>query len=521
MTNHAQSSPETISADEHDRLLIANVAPPDWRNPLPEPAYNLVVIGAGTAGLVTAAIAASLGAKVALIERDRMGGDCLNTGCVPSKALLSAARIRATMRDAERYGLSATAIPDGDFRAVMARMRRLRAGISHVDSAARFAALDVDVYFGQATFAARDTIMVDDIALRFAKAVIATGARAALPPIPGLDTAGALTNETLFALTSLPRRLGVIGAGPVGCEMAQALARFGSEVTLFEQGPRVLPREDADAAALVAGALQRDGVTLLCDTAIDGVVSRNGDREIRYQHHGAAARLIVDQILVGIGRRPNVEGLGLETAGVAFDAVTGVRVDKYLRTSNPAIFAAGDVCSPFKFTHAADAMAQIVIQNALFPHPFDLGYASTDKLLIPSCTYTSPEVAHVGLSPEEALRAGMDIDTLTISLKDVDRAVLDGETDGFARVHLRKGSDRIIGATIVAAHAGDLISQLTQAMHAGLGLRTLGSTIYPYPTQAEIIRRLAHAWRRTTLTERRKRMLRTFFAWARRRVPAR
>ena len=508
--------------DAHNRKLAANVHPPGWRNPTPEGRYNLVVVGAGTAGLVTAAVAAGLGARVALVERHLMGGDCLNVGCVPSKGVLRAARTWASARDGAGFGLTFPGGVERDFGAAMARMRRLRAEISHVDSAERFAGLGVDVFIGEARFTGPDTVAVDDATLRFARAAVCTGARAAALPIPGLAEAGCLTNETVFSLTELPPRLAVIGAGPIGCELAQAFARFGSEVTVLEQAPRILPREDQDAAAVVQARMEHDGVRFVLGAAIAAVepvappagAEDAGGKRIRYAAGGESKDFTVDEILLGVGRAPNVEGLGLEAAGVAFDR-SGVTVDANLRTTNPRIYAAGDICSPYKFTHAADAMAQIVIQNALFPHPFGLGKASTESLVIPWCTYTEPEIAHVGMYEADARARGIEVETLTQPLAEVDRAVLDGEDAGFARVHLRKGTDRILGATVVAADAGNLISEVTVAMKAGAGLGVIGAAIHPYPTQAEAWRKAANQLRKARFSDRQRAILSRLFAWGR------
>lgn len=501
--------------DEHNRLLVSNVHPSDWVNPTPLGRYNLVIIGAGTAGLVTAAIGAALGAKVALIEKHLMGGDCLNVGCVPSKALIRASRAWADLRRAEEFGVWLPSGAKEDFRAVMTRMRKLRAQLSRTDSASRFKAHGVDVFLGEGQFTGPQTIRIGNVTLEFAKAAICTGARAVELPIPGLTDAGYLTNETVFELTQQPSRLAVIGAGPIGCELAQAFARFGSQVTVFEQECRILPREDAEAAAVVQRVMTHDGVQVVCDAKIEQVFRRGADRVVRYRREGAIAESTVDAILVGIGRAPNVEGLNLDSAGVQYDR-NGVTVDNRLRTTNPNIFSAGDICSRYKFTHAADAMAQIVIQNALFPHPFGLGWARAHDLIIPWCTYTDPEIAHVGFYEAEAKAKGYPVETFTHPLDEVDRAVLDGEAEGFARVHVEAGTDRILGATIVAAHAGDLINEFTLAMKAGLGLKTLASTIHPYPTQGEAVKKVAAAWRKSTFTPRRKRILTKWFAWARR-----
>jgi pyruvate/2-oxoglutarate dehydrogenase complex dihydrolipoamide dehydrogenase (E3) component len=501
--------------DEHNRTLVQNVHPPAWINPRPEGRYNIVVVGAGTAGLVTAIVAVGLGAKVALVERHLMGGDCLNVGCVPSKGVLRAARAWAELRRADEFGVH---LPPGvtyDFAAAMARMRKLRARISHADSAHRYRSLGVDVYLGHARFDGPDAVVVEGPAgtrrLAFTAAALCTGARASAPPVSGLREAGYLTNETVFTLTELPRRLGVIGAGPAGCELAQAFARFGSEVYLVELMHGILPNEDRDAADIVLKAMTRDGVKLLCCGKDLRVSKTDAGKRLMVESHGRPYDLTVDEILVSAGRAPNVEGLNLEGAGVAYDA-TGVRVNPYLQTTNPRIYAAGDICSKYKFTHAADAMAQIVIQNALFPHPLGLGRARVESLIMPWCTFTDPEVAHVGMYEADARAKGFEVETYTYRLDEVDRAILDGEEEGFARLHLRKGTDTILGATIVAARAGDLINEFSVLMKAGAGARTIANTIHPYPTQAEVNRKVATLWRKAHLTERTKRLLRWLFA---------
>jgi len=496
--------------DEHNRKLRDNVHPPQWTNPTPSGRYNLVVIGAGTAGLVTAAGAAGLGAKVALVERSLMGGDCLNVGCVPSKALIRCARAYAEARDAGEYGVSISGDVSVDFPAVMERMRRLRSNIAPHDSVERFSDLGIDVFIGQARFAKPGEVHVGDRVLKYAKAVIATGARAAELPIPGLAEAGYLTNETVFSLTELPPRLAVIGAGPIGCEMAQSFARFGSQVTLVEATDQILPREDQDFADRVRASLERDGVKIICGGKAAEIARDGDERVIKLECNGDRHEVRCDQILVGVGRAPNVEALNLETVDVDYDKKQGVKVDDRLRTTNKHIYAAGDVCSKFKFTHTADAMARIVIQNALF-----FGRAKVSDLVIPWCTYTDPEIAHVGLYADQAREQGTDVQTFTIELSDVDRAILDGEDEGLLKVHVKKGSDKIVGATLVASHAGDMISELTLAMTAGVGLGTLAKTIHPYPTQAEAIKKAADAYSRTRLTATVKKLFEKILAWRR------
>lgn len=497
--------------DEYNRRLVENTHPADWINPEPAGRYNLVVIGAGTAGLVSASGAASLGAKVALVERHLMGGDCLNIGCVPSKAVIRSARAVADVRDASQYGV---VVPNGtrvDFPEAMSRMRRLRARISPNDSVQRYRDKGIDVFLGEARFTGPRTVETDDgKVLRFARAVVATGARASAPHIPGLEEAGYLTNETLFTLTELPRRLAVIGAGPIGCEMAQSFARFGSEVYLLEKGGRVLPRDTAEASARVERAFGRDGIRLLKECTIEGVERRGKVKVVCLSCQDGTSAVEVDEILVGVGRAPNVEGLNLEEAGIRYDTIKGVQVNDYLQTTNRRVYAAGDVCFPYKFTHTAEALAAIVIQNALF-----FRSRKTRSLIVPWSTYTDPEVAHVGLSSEEARARGIAVDCYLEDLREVDRAILDGEEDGFVEVLTRRGRDEILGATIVARHAGEMIGEITVAMTAKVGLGALASIIHPYPTQAEVIKRAGRAYTRTRLTPRVQRLMERWMAWRR------
>jgi len=507
-----------MPADSADARLLASVHPAEWVNPEPRGRYDFAVIGGGTAGLVSALGAAGLGARVALIERGRLGGDCLNTGCVPSKALVRSARAAADARRAGALGVRVSGI-DVDFAAVMRRMRERRADISPHDSASRLRAAGVDLYFGDARFTGRASMIVGGRTLTFRRAVIATGSRPSVPAIPGLDRIPFLTSDTLFELTDRPGRMAIIGGGSIGCEMAQAFARLGTAVTLVEPTTRVLPREDADAAAIVAGQLTADGVTLRLNATVAGVsqdgidISDPADLSGGPNFYSGAplqpcvssgARLQpCDRLLVAVGRTPNVDGLDLAAAGVAANA-EGVLVDDYLRTSNRRIFAAGDVCSSYKFTHAADAMARIVIRNALF-----FGRQRASALVIPWCTYTEPEVAHVGASEEEARRSGQSVETITIPLADVDRAVVDEDRDGFVRVHHDRG--RLLGCTIVAPRAGEMIALAAHAMTHGGSLAALGSTIHPYPTLTNAFRAAGDAYGRTRLTPRVRRWLVRYF----------
>ena len=505
---HTPSPVEPL--DEHNRRLLGNVHPSDWVNPRPAPVYNLVVIGGGTAGLVSAAGAAGLGAKVALIERHLLGGDCLNVGCVPSKGVIRASRAWQDAREAaRRFGAPEVAGREGsgrgDFAAAMERMRRIRAGISVHDSAQRFQGLGVDVFLGDGRFVAPDVVEVAGERLRFRRAVIATGGRAAIPPVPGLAESGYLTNETIFNLTELPARLAVIGAGPIGCELAQSFARFGSEVTLLDRDSHVLVREDADAAEIVQKALEKDGIRLELGAKLLEVRRQGDGRVVVFEADGDRKEITVHHVLVAAGRAPNIEGLGLEAAGVAYSP-KGVQVDDNLRTTNKSVYACGDVASRFQFTHIADAQARIVIQNAFF-----FGRAKASALTVPWCTYTAPEVAHVGMYEQDAKETGIEVDTLTVPLASVDRAILDGADEGFLRLHLEKGKDRILGATLVAEHAGDMIGELCLAITHGIGLSKIASVIHPYPTQGEVVKKAADTWRRGKLTPKVKKAFNWWF----------
>jgi len=361
--------------------------------------------------------------------------------------------------------------------------------------------------------------------LKFKRAVICTGARATELPIPGLQDVGALTNETLFSLTELPARMAVIGGGPIGSEMAQSFARFGCQITQIEKAPHILPREDSDAAFVVQQAMEHDGVNFALNAQTTRMEKRSDETVVTYEQDGQEYEIVVDKVLVGTGRTPNVDGLGLEAVGVTFDSGGGVKVNDRLQTTNPMIYAAGDVCSRYKFTHSADFMARIVIQNTLFK-----GRSGASALTVPWCTYTSPELAHVGMKAKEATAQGIEVDTYTVEMKDNDRAVLEADTKGFVRAHVKKGTDEIVGATIVATNAGDMINEFTLAMTVnsripgwkktlrlakGVGLSSIGATIHPYPTQAESIRKLGDQYSRTRLTPFVQKLFRKWLAWTR------
>ena len=502
------TSGATLTQVTYEQERMENVRPSGWRNPKPAGRYNLVVVGGGPAGLVAASAAASMGAKVALVERALLGGGCLNVGCIPSKAIIRTSRLYAEMRNAEHYGAQVSGDIRVDFPAVMQRMRRIRARISRVDSVQRLSAAGVDVFLGEAHFIGTDALLVDGTKLRFRKAVVATGARPDTPSIPGLVEAGYLTNENVFDLTELPRRLLVIGGGPLGCELAQAFCRFGARTTIAQGLPLFLPKEERDAAQLLSDAFARDGLEVRLNTEAVKVRMEDGQKLVDLISDDYQSTVAVDAILTGTGRLPNVERLDLEVAGVDCDAATGIRIDDFLQTSNPRVYAAGDACLEHKFTHTADASARIAVHNAL-----SLGRRRLSALTIPWCTYTDPEIAHVGLYVREARDQDIPVRTFTVPMHDVHRAIADGEEVGFVKIHVKERTDRILGATIVARHAGEMINEITLAIVARIGLRTLSRVIHAYPTQAEAIKKAADAYVDSLRRPTNKSLLRRWAAW--------
>eukprot|EP01094_Clydonella_sp_ATCC50884_P023507 TRINITY_DN5662_c0_g1_i3.p1 TRINITY_DN5662_c0_g1~~TRINITY_DN5662_c0_g1_i3.p1 ORF type:complete len:574 (-),score=139.39 TRINITY_DN5662_c0_g1_i3:97-1818(-) len=492
--------------DRHNLALIDHVHPPKWEQEASPSAYNMVVIGAGPGGLVSAAAAAGLGAKVALIESGLMGGDCLNVGCVPSKALLRAAHAIAEIRASSDLGITVEGV-SVDFGKIMTRMRKLRADMSHHDSATRFRdELRMDVFIGRGKFISPTEVRVNEQTLKFAKAVVATGAVAAVPKIAGIEEAGYLTNHTVFNLTELPKQLAVIGTGAIGCELAQAFALFGCEVHMFARSSAIMTREDGEAAAVVQEQLARDGVHFHFNVTYEKV-EKGEPATLHFVENGTSTSLAFDHILVAVGRQPNVTDMGLEAAGIDFNPRTGVAVNDCLQTSNKNVFACGDVCTKYKFTHVADFMARIITRNAFF-----FGNAKFSALVLPWCTYTRPAVAHVGLYEHDLEEKGIQFDVFKRPFAEVDRAILDGETEGFVKILTAKGTDKILGATIVANGAGDMISELTLAMNHKIGLSAIANNIHPYPTQGEAIRQLGDAFNRTRLTPAVRLLFRTLMA---------
>ena len=475
--------------------------------------YNAIVIGAGTAGLVTAAATAGLGGRVALIERRHMGGDCLNYGCVPSKALIASARAAHHIRHADRWGLHATE-PAFAFEKVMARMRLRRAQIAPHDSQERFESLGVEVLRGEATFVSPQEILLGERTLRAKNFVIATGTRPAIPAIDGLRSVPFLTNETVFdQLEHRPDTMLVLGGGPIGCELAQAFARLGVKVTLVQSNACLLPKEDAEVSALVRQTLEADGIECLLAARADGVRQDGGGIVMTVRRGETLSEHRAAVLLVASGRAPNLDALNLSAAGVRANK-HGVEVNARLQTSQPHIYAAGDIAGPYRFTHMADYQARIVARNILVP--FGFLRSKTDYATVPWCTYLDPEIARVGLSEAEAKERGIAYDLFTSPIAELDRAIVEDETAGFVKVLTARGKDRILGVTLVAAHAGDLIHEFVLAMRCGIGLGKISGTIHAYPTFAELARKTGDAYQKTRLTPFAKKLFRALYERARR-----
>jgi pyruvate/2-oxoglutarate dehydrogenase complex dihydrolipoamide dehydrogenase (E3) component len=482
-----KSAAERAQRQEH--RYLDRVRPQDWKNPQPQAIYDLAILGAGPAGIEAAETAARAGFRVALIERHRLGGNSLNAGSIPSKAVIRTANVYAQMHDADEFGAPMPTEPAVDFAAVMARMRAIRARIAEYHAARRFAPRGVDLFFGEASFTAHNALAVAGGRIAFRKALIATGARPRPSNIPGLDKIGYRTSDSIFDMTSLPKRIAVIGGGPLGCELAQALRRLGPQVTIVQNDAKFLPREERDAAEILSRSMARCGVEIRLNTTVTGARKGDTGKILETTNNDVENDLEADEVLLSIGRIPNIEGLDLETAGVAWDAKHGVTVDDFLRTANPDIYAAGDVCMAFKFTNAAQDSARMAVQNALLG-----GSGRHDTLLIPWCTYCDPEIAHIGLHVWEARRRSIPIRTYTVMMHDIDRAITDSQDGGFIKIHVAQDSDRILGATITASHASELINEVSVIMHAQIGMTALAAMSHAYPTQSRGIMLAAQSY---------------------------
>ncbi len=469
--------------------------------------YHLLVIGAGSGGLVSAAGAAGLGLKVALIEKNKMGGDCLNTGCVPSKSIIRTAKVAHDARTASRFGLNDMS-PIVDLGQILASVRDTQAVIEPHDSVERFESLGVDVYQGTYQFINQHQVSDGETVLQAKRFVIATGAAPFIPPIKGLSEIPYLSSDTVWNLTALPKRLVVLGGGPIGSELAQVFARLGSQVTLVERSSQLLSREDPEVSGLMAEQFNAEGIDLMTGWSAEEVSGAVANYQVRVSNEaGESKEIPFDQILVAVGRAPHVNHLGLDKIGVAYTR-RGISVDAYLRSSQKHIYACGDVAGPYQFTHTADFQARLILRNAFFP-----GKSKIDYRVVPWCTFTDPEVARVGLNETEANKQGIPYDVFRYELKDLDRAICEREREGFIKVLTKPKGDQLLGAMIVGAHAGDVVHELVLAMQAGIGLKQIAATIHIYPTLAEACKRIADTYQRSRLTTRSKQWLQRYFTW--------
>lgn len=473
--------------------------------------YNLVVIGAGSAGLVSAYIAAAVKAKVALIEKHKMGGDCLNSGCVPSKALLRSAKILNYCTRADEFGFKAINV-DFDFAAVMARVQRVIQRVEPHDSVERYTQLGVECVQGEASITSPYTVRIHDRELTTRRIVVATGGHPSVPSLPGLEAVGYYTSDTIWSITHLPKRLVVLGGGPIGCELAQAFARFGAQVTQIQHSPQLLVREDPEVAEVIRVQFIQEGIQVLTQHKALRVEQKDNEKHLICEHQNQEISIVFDDILVAVGRQANTQGFGLEALGVAISPHGTLEVNEYMRTRIPTIYACGDVAGPYQFTHMAAHQAWFATVNALFG---GLKKFRVDYSVVPWTTFTDPEVARVGLNEQEAQQQQMDYEVTRFDITELDRAIADEAAQGFVKVLTAPGKDKILGVTLVGHHGGDLLAEYIQAMKYGLGLNKILSTIHVYPTLAEANKYVAGEWKKAHVSARVLRWLARFHAWQR------
>ena len=470
---------------------------------------NLIVIGAGSAGLVTAYISTAIKSKVTLIEKHKMGGDCLNYGCVPSKALIRSARMCADMRNAEKYAIQPCE-PEFDFAQVMQRIKTIIKTIEPHDSIERYTSLGVECLTGHARIISPHEVEINGQTLSARRIVVATGARPFVLPIEGLNNVKALTSDNIWDLRQLPKRLTVLGGGPIGCELAQSFARLGSDVTLVEMAPGIMIKDDPQAANIVHQRLENDGVKILTSHKAVKVTTTDQDNQLICESENESVAISFDEILVAVGRRANTEDLGLEQIGVELNQNGTIKTDERLVSSVPSILACGDVTGPYQFTHTASHQAWYASVNGLFDK---FKTFKVDYRVIPWVTYTQPEVAQVGLTEVMAQEHGIDFEVTRYDFSGFDRALTESATNGFVKVITAKNKDTVLGATIVADHAGEMITEFTLAMKHGLGLNKILGTIHPYPTWMEANKFAAGAWKREHAPQWALKLLEKFHQW--------
>lgn len=473
--------------------------------------YNLIVIGAGSAGLSSAYIAAAVKAKVALIEKNKMGGDCLNTGCVPSKALIRTTRVLSYIKRHKDYGIK-SAEASFDFAEVMDRVQRVIGKVEPHDSVERYTKLGVDCHQGEAKILSPHEVSVNGNTLTTQNIIIATGARPFVPPIKGLEQIRFLTSDNIWELRTLPKRLVVAGGGPIGCELSQCFARLGSRVTQVEMMPNIMGREDEEICQAVKDRFVDEGIDVRVNTKAREVIMQDGKKFMVVERDGKEEQIEFDELLVAVGRKANTQGFGLEEIGVTISPRGTVEVDDYLRTNYKNIYACGDVAGPYQFTHTASHMAWYCTVNALF-RPFKK--FKVDYSVVPWCTFTDPEVAHVGINEKEASEKNIPYEVTRYGIDDLDRAIADSEAHGVVKVLTVPGKDEISGVTIMGYHAGDLITEYISAMKYGLGLDRLLSTIHIYPTMSEANKYAAGMWKKAHAPEGLLNFIRTFHNWRR------
>jgi len=474
---HLMKNPK-FPKDKFNRKLVKEVFPKDWKNPPAAPLYDLVVIGAGPGGMTAAVLASNFNLKIALIEKHHMGGECLIAGCIPSKALLRSSRTVNEFLHANEMGVSVKEW-EVNFPKIMERVRNLRSSVGRFDEVTNFQKMGIDVFLGNGEFTSPEELKVDHQTLRFKKAILATGTEPAVLDIPGLKEAGFLTNQTVFNLTSLPKRLAMIGAGPLSCELSQAFNRFGSQVTIITHGPSILSHEDDTAREMLQEVFENEGIRFFFSTNVKKIEKKGKEKVLTFENMRKS--LAVDEILMAVGRTPAIHGYGLEKANVIADSKNGIAVNDLLQTSNPNIFSIGDM--EYKFTHISTEHAKMAVHNA-----FLQGNMKKSSLVVPWCTFTDPEIAHVGMTESEMRKKGIPYQALMLDMADVPRAILDSETRGFFKLYVKEGSDQILGATLMSSHAGEMLSEITVAITSGGGLSALTRAIHPFPTQSEVFR---------------------------------